>query len=252
MAARRRPVTTVASAAQRNQNSARGAITLLTAGFCSSGICGIDGVCTKLKYQSRPIHITPEPMWNHRMQKIHQSWSPRRPKVPATPIMTSVRTTPARMVRFREEKNAAIVASCWRYLRRAKSLSRLPEQPRRGGLRGAAFQALAVGRHRIAEREIHEAREQVGLNAEAGPRRILQGDLDGAEQVEQADDQHQGGVLEEADEGVDQRRDREAQRLRQDHVRGLLPGPEAEGLRRGRTGVRQPPQAPPHPPRRVS
>jgi hypothetical protein len=46
-------------APQRNQNSAVGAITLLTAGFCSSGILGMDGVCTKLKYQSRPIHITP-------------------------------------------------------------------------------------------------------------------------------------------------------------------------------------------------
>ena len=47
-------------APQRNQNSAVGAITLLTAGFCSSGIFGIDGVCTKLKYHSRPIHITPD------------------------------------------------------------------------------------------------------------------------------------------------------------------------------------------------
>ena len=43
----------------RNQNKAVGAMTLLIAGLCSSGILGIDGVCTKLKYQSRPIHITP-------------------------------------------------------------------------------------------------------------------------------------------------------------------------------------------------
>ena len=27
------------------------------AGFCSSGIFGIFGICTKLKYHSRPIHI---------------------------------------------------------------------------------------------------------------------------------------------------------------------------------------------------
>src|SRR5471032_3311030 len=40
--------------------NAVGAMTLLMAGFCSSGIFGIDGICTKLKYQSRPIHITPE------------------------------------------------------------------------------------------------------------------------------------------------------------------------------------------------
>ena len=39
----------VASAAQRNQNSASGAITLPIAGFCSSGIFGILGICTKLK-----------------------------------------------------------------------------------------------------------------------------------------------------------------------------------------------------------
>ena len=69
MPASSRPVTTVASADQRNQNSASGAITLLIAGFCSSGIFGIDGVCTKLKYQSSPIHITPEPMCSQRMKK---------------------------------------------------------------------------------------------------------------------------------------------------------------------------------------
>ncbi len=37
-----------------------GAITLPMAGFCSSGILGIEGICTKLKYHSRPIHITPD------------------------------------------------------------------------------------------------------------------------------------------------------------------------------------------------
>ena len=49
----------VAIAPQRNQNSAAGAITLPMAGFWSSGIFGMFGICTKLKYQSRPIHITP-------------------------------------------------------------------------------------------------------------------------------------------------------------------------------------------------
>ena len=43
------PNATVDSAAQRNQNNARGAITLLMAGFCSSGIFGMLGTWTKLK-----------------------------------------------------------------------------------------------------------------------------------------------------------------------------------------------------------
>jgi hypothetical protein len=66
-------VITVDSAAQRNQNSASGAITLLTAGFCSSGIFGIEGVWTKLKYHSSPIHITPDRMCSHRMKKVDQA-----------------------------------------------------------------------------------------------------------------------------------------------------------------------------------
>src|ERR1700730_10184652 len=73
MPARMRPVTMVAIAPQRNQNSAVGAITLLMAGFCSSGIFGMDGVCTKLKYQSRPIHMTPLMMWNQRKANSHHS-----------------------------------------------------------------------------------------------------------------------------------------------------------------------------------
>ena len=47
------------NAAHLNQNNAFGAITLPMAGFCSSGMSGIDGIWTKLKYQSKPIHIIP-------------------------------------------------------------------------------------------------------------------------------------------------------------------------------------------------
>ncbi len=47
-------------APQRNQNSAAGVMNLPSAGFSSSGIFGIVGVATKLKYQSSPIHITPQ------------------------------------------------------------------------------------------------------------------------------------------------------------------------------------------------
>src|SRR5580704_11536898 len=73
MPARIRPVTMVAIAPQRNQNSAVGAITLEIAGFCSSGIFGMDGVCTKLKYQSKPIHMTPLMMWSQRKANSHHS-----------------------------------------------------------------------------------------------------------------------------------------------------------------------------------
>ena len=44
-----KPNSTVDAAAQRKKNSAVGAITLPIAGFCSSGILGIDGIWTKLK-----------------------------------------------------------------------------------------------------------------------------------------------------------------------------------------------------------
>src|SRR5260370_39507636 len=73
MPARMRPVTIVAIAPQRNQNSAVGAITLEIAGFCSSGIFGMEGVCTKLKYQSKPIHMTPLMMWSQRNANSHHS-----------------------------------------------------------------------------------------------------------------------------------------------------------------------------------
>src|SRR5688572_12716843 len=130
--------------------------------------------------------------------------SPILPKVPAMPSITTRITNPAMTVRPRDWKIAPIDASCSSFMRREKSLSRLPQHPPGG----VAFQAPAVRRHRKAEREIHDAREQVGLDAEAGPRRILQGNLDGAEEIEQPDDQHQRGVLEKADEGVHQRRNR--------------------------------------------
>ena len=55
-----KPVIIVERAAQRNQNKAVGAIIFPIAGFCSSGILGILGICTKLKYQSNPIHIIPD------------------------------------------------------------------------------------------------------------------------------------------------------------------------------------------------
>ena len=40
---------TVATAAQRNQKRAAGAIYLVTPGFSSAGTLGMVGICTKLK-----------------------------------------------------------------------------------------------------------------------------------------------------------------------------------------------------------
>src|SRR5262245_28155772 len=106
----------VAIAPQRNQNSAVGAITFDTAGFCSSGILGIEGVCTKLKYQSRPIHITPESTCSQRMKNVHQAWSPARTHEPvprpARTMKITRRTTPAATVRPRDWKRAPILISC--------------------------------------------------------------------------------------------------------------------------------------------
>src|SRR6478672_4249882 len=100
-------------APQRNQKSAVGAMTLLTAGFCSSGIFGIEGVCTKLKYQSRPIHITPESTCSQRKKNDHQPWSETRTHAPvpspAITMKTMRRTMPAAMVRLSDEKNAPMV-----------------------------------------------------------------------------------------------------------------------------------------------
>ena len=105
----------VAIAPQRNQNSAVGAITLLIAGFCSSGIFGIDGVCTKLKYQSRPIHITPESTCSQRKKNAHHAWSPTftNDPVPSPAMMmkTTRRTTPAATVRPSDEKMAPMLFS---------------------------------------------------------------------------------------------------------------------------------------------
>src|SRR5215813_3130786 len=84
------------------------------------------------------------------------------------------------------------------------------------------LEILAVARHREAEAEIDEGGEDGDLAREARPVGIDQRLVGGVEEVEDADDQHQRGVLEEADEGVDQRRDHHPQRLRQDDERGLL------------------------------
>src|SRR3954467_2290468 len=63
--------------------------------------------------------------------------------------------------------------------------------------RARRLEAPAVARHCEAEAEVHQRREEIRLDAEAGPFRIGQRHLDGREKVEQADDQHQRSILEE-------------------------------------------------------
>ena len=92
-----RPVTTVVSAAQRNQNSAAGAMTLPIAGFCSSGILGMEGICTKLKYQRSPIHITPAITCSQRKKKLNQACSILT--VPVASASPATSTTPKRSAR---------------------------------------------------------------------------------------------------------------------------------------------------------
>src|SRR5690349_8389902 len=83
------------------------------------------------------------------------------------------------------------------------------------GLSGLPLQPPAVARHRKAEREIDHRHEHIDLDAELLPDRIDDRGLRRGQQIENADDEHEAGVLEEGDEGVHQRRDDVADRLRQ-------------------------------------
>src|SRR6185295_12479894 len=163
----------VAIAAQRNQNSAVGAITFVIAGFSGSGIFGIEGVCTKLKYQSRPIHITPEVTCSQRMANSHHACSPSAtlPPTPARMISRMMsRTAPAVIVLPRDWKKAPIVFSFWFMGPGEKSLapSGLPgQQPARGGeqhhelqQRDRRLQPVALGDERGQQARIAERRDQ--------------------------------------------------------------------------------------------
>jgi hypothetical protein len=91
-----------------------------------------------------------------------------------------------------------------------------------------ALEAAAVFGHGEAESEIDHCQQDIHLGAEALPVRVGDGGEAGFQQVEDADDQHQRGVLEEADEGVDQRRDDQFQRLGQHDQKCLLPVRQAK------------------------
>src|ERR1051325_10508313 len=98
------------------------------------------------------------------------------------------------------------------------SLSAIRASPPRLALPAAVeltLQHLAVARHEKAEAEVDRGGEHVSLGREALPGGVGQRGVDRAEQVEEADDDDQRGVLEGADEAVDQRRDHHRQGLRQ-------------------------------------
>src|SRR5262249_48839172 len=76
-----------------------GAMNLVIAARCSAGsIFGTVGVCTKFRYQSRPIHMMPAMMCSQRQKNSHQglsslmNWPVSRP---TKTIKTISRTTPA-------------------------------------------------------------------------------------------------------------------------------------------------------------
>ena len=72
----------VAMAPQRNQNRAAGAITLPMAGFCSSGIFGMLGIWTKLKYHNSPIHMMAERTCSQRKKNTPN----KLPSYPGSPV----------------------------------------------------------------------------------------------------------------------------------------------------------------------
>ena len=72
----------------------------------------MDGICTKLKYHSRPIHITPESTCSQRMKNAAPCVVAILPKVPAAPSMIASMTMPAMIVRPSDWKIAPMDASC--------------------------------------------------------------------------------------------------------------------------------------------
>ena len=74
---------------------------------------------------------------------------------------------------------------------------------------------LAVARHREAEHEIDGGDEELPFEEELAPVGVAQRELQRAGQVVEAHDRDERGVLERADERVHDRRNDEAQRLRQ-------------------------------------
>src|SRR5687767_2878647 len=90
----------------------------------------------------------------------------------------------------------------------------------------------AVARQRKAAHEVHRGHEELPLEEELAPVGIAERELQRAGQVVQADDGDQRGVLEGADEAVDDGRHHQAQRLWQHDLARGLPVGEPKRLRR--------------------
>src|SRR6516225_278776 len=103
------PKMIVLIADQRNQKSAAGVMYLPSAGLSSSGILGVVGVETKLKYQSNPIHITPEITCSQR-SKNGPNGAPSVPPLSSKKMMktTSASTKPVITALRRFDRNAAM------------------------------------------------------------------------------------------------------------------------------------------------
>src|SRR3984957_14371289 len=97
-----------------------------------------------------------------------------------------------------------------------------------------ALDAKRVARHRVAAGEIDQRRERVAARARhrRRPGRILARGLDRLEEVEDADEEDEGGVLEQAHIVVEDVRDGDAQRRRQHDEAQRLPVAEPERARR--------------------
>src|SRR5579871_3350560 len=87
-------------------------MTLVMALRFSGGMLGMLGTCTKLRYQSRPIHITPLITCSQRIAKVDQAMSKCvicPVAAPMTITMTMSRMTPAMTVFLGDVKMAPML-----------------------------------------------------------------------------------------------------------------------------------------------
>src|SRR5688572_11263820 len=90
-----------------------------------------------------------------------------------------------------------------------------------------ALQIHAVARHREATREVDQGTEDVPFHLRADPVLVARPGTDDIEKIVEADDGYQRRVLGQADEVVDDTRNRDSQRLRHDDEPHHLPIAEA-------------------------
>src|SRR5262249_33273138 len=94
----------------------------------------------------------------------------------------------------------------------------------------SALEAAAVAGHAEAADEEDDRREDVALLGEAQPGGILERLIHRTEQVDEADDGDQRGILEQVDDVVDDARHNDTQSLRQCHEQLHLPPSQAKRI----------------------